>query len=277
MKAFYSQRMRALTVTAAALSCLAGATAPISQAAAPIVTYTASGTFSTPATSGADLFKLAGQPFSISIVASEATVPTTHGGKWAKYTKLKMTGTVQSALLPTPTTLSSSSTSLQLATGNPSYNVLALFAPVYVIKMQINIQATINMPVGTMTKPLIYPFTAPVTLAPTNATVTYSDPKTGNSTALTVATGTLTAIVTGAPTTGNAELTTASTRTIPVHGDSMQPLPSLLAAAGAGDMADLGDAFDLYKPIAGEGIPARFSAAFNPFSKQAPSSLSTTG
>jgi len=43
--------------------------------AAQNVTYTAAGTFSTVIVSGSDTFKLAGQAFSISIVASESAVP----------------------------------------------------------------------------------------------------------------------------------------------------------------------------------------------------------
>jgi hypothetical protein len=42
---------------------------------APNVTYTASGTFSTPATSGLDTLQLAGEPFTISIVANAASPP----------------------------------------------------------------------------------------------------------------------------------------------------------------------------------------------------------
>ena len=63
--------LRTLPTFALALAC-AGAFASTSSAAtapatAPTITYTASGTFVSPAGSGTDNLKLAGEPFSVSI------------------------------------------------------------------------------------------------------------------------------------------------------------------------------------------------------------------
>jgi hypothetical protein len=44
---------------------------------APNVTYIATGTFSSPAVSGEDTLKLAGEPFTIDIIANAASVPHT--------------------------------------------------------------------------------------------------------------------------------------------------------------------------------------------------------
>src|SRR6516164_11529325 len=86
----------ALFSVAASFALFAQATA----ATAPNVTYSATGTFSATPVSGQDVFKLAGNPFTITIVANAATVPTSHGAKWAKYTNLTMSGAVTSGLFP---------------------------------------------------------------------------------------------------------------------------------------------------------------------------------
>ena len=165
---------------------------------APNVTYVASGTFATPATKGTDLFQLAGHAFSISVVANASTPPTTHGAQWAQYTKLKLVGTVSCGLESSPIAISSSMASIELATGNPSYDVFALFAPINVIGIQINVVATVQMPKGTLVNALIHPFTS-TSLAPADSVV-YSDPTSGTSTTLTIARGTLVATIPGSPT-----------------------------------------------------------------------------
>jgi len=180
-----------LTVATAAIACFAAGGTAI--AAAPNVIYTATGTFATPAVSGNDLFKLAGQPFTIQVVANAATVPTSSGQQWARYTKLTMQGTVQSGLLPTPIAIASNMTSLQLATGNPSYDLIVIFAPIKVIGIQLQITATIQLPKGTLKNGLIHPFTATAQLNPTNTTVIYSDGT--NATTLTAQSGTIDALL----------------------------------------------------------------------------------
>src|ERR1700685_4410543 len=134
------RKTQAIDIAVVAIFCLAASEALVaaSPAVAPNVTYTASGIFGNPI-SGADVFKLAGEPFSISVVANAAPVSTKHGAQWAQYTELKMTGTVTTGLEPTPFVLSSGDTSIELATGNPSYDVFELFAPVTVVGIQINI------------------------------------------------------------------------------------------------------------------------------------------
>ena len=75
--------------------------------------------------------------------------------------------------------------------GNPSYDVFALFSPITVLGKPIYITTVLQMPTGTLTTPLIKPFTAPVTLSPSSGTVTYTDPSTGDATTLTIASGSL--------------------------------------------------------------------------------------
>jgi len=254
---------------AAALSGLSAsdgtAAATASGTTAPSVTYTASGTFASPAVSGQDLFKLAGQPFSISVVASESLKAVNNGKTWAQYTKLHMSGTVLSGLLPTPMGLSSSSASIELATGNPAYNVVAMFAPVKVVSLTVTFTAIMDLPPGTMTNDHILPFKS-VTLTPSNATVVYSDGT--NSTKLGL-NGTLTATASGAPVTG-LKLFSEGAKVVSAHADGSQtvrpvhasPLyPALESDAVTLQLyaAGVSEASQLHVQVAGQDAPVLYA------------------
>jgi uncharacterized protein (TIGR03437 family) len=235
------RKTQALSIAAAALVCLAAAEKKLAAAnpdTAPNVTYTATGTFSITPVSGADLFKLAGEPFSIKIVVNAALAPTSHGPSWAKYTKLRMTGTVGSGLEPTPVTISSGQTSIELATGNPSYDLFEMFAPVNVVGVQINVTAAIQMPFGTISKPQIHPFAA-VTLG-TQDTVVYTDPATGASTTLSIASGTLQGTIPGGGTVAPLQLHTEGAQVITSHANGTQSVRSVGA-----EPIDLGASSDV--------------------------------
>jgi len=110
-----------------------------------------------------------------------------------------MTGSISTGLEPTPYLIESKYTSIELATGNPSYNLFSMFAQVSVVSTPIDILATVQMPPGTLTKPLVHPFAAitlgpcqqPVPPGPCVDTVVYTDPSTGATTTLGIASGTL--------------------------------------------------------------------------------------
>ena len=267
-------KMLSLTIIAAAL-----ATTALSAATAPNVTYSASGTFAATPTSGSDLFKLAGQPFSITVVASEATPAAKHGPTWAQYTKLKLTGTVQSGLLPTPTSISSNGTGIELALGNPKYDVFAIGSGITVIGMQIQVTATIEMPTGTITNDKISPFAKTVTLTPANATFIY---KNGTSSTTLGITGTLKATAPGA-----AKVTTGTTgvmlhavgvQSLTRHADSSLSVRSIGLApveTGTGATEDMvalqfyasgvSGASDVHVQIAGEEVPVLYAGPSNHF------------
>ncbi len=194
-----SWQLRKIWVIAvvAAIACLAVSGLVVATAATtlPNVTYTATGVFASPPISGKDVFQLQGQPFDISVVGNMATVPKTHGAHWGIYGPLKMTGTVQSHLLPTPVAISNNLTNIALATGNPDYDMFQLGSPINVAGISIRITAVITMPKGTITRAVIQPFTAPVTLSPANATLSYSDGT--DTTVLGIASGTLNAVTGG--------------------------------------------------------------------------------
>jgi len=187
-------KMRFIATATAVIVCVGAADRMAAQrpsAGAKNVFYTASGTFASPAVSGFDLLELAGQQFSLTLVALSSLTPSTHGATWAKYTGLTMSGTACSAQLPgTPLPIQSQNAALELATGNPAYDVLSLFCPVYVglIGEEIYLTSTIQLPKGTLSSALIRPFTAPVALTSTTD-ITYSNHI--NSTVLAVQSGTV--------------------------------------------------------------------------------------
>jgi hypothetical protein len=191
---YFAKKMQAAAFAAVVTVCGAGVGQGHAQSASstPSVTYTASGRFSTTVASGTDIFKLAGEPFNISLVVSEATKPHTHGKGYATYTGLSAKGTVTTALIPqSPFTLSSTHAFMALALGNPKYDVIELVIPVTVIKEKVTITAKIIAPHGSFTKWSIAPFNAPIRLTSSNATITYTN-GTG-STTLSAASGSVTA------------------------------------------------------------------------------------
>jgi hypothetical protein len=181
--------VRIFTITMALAGCLGAATAPI-------ITYTASGTFATVATSGADALKLAGEPFNVSIAVSSSTPPYKYGANWAAYHQLKLTGTVHSGLLgSSPISIASNEASIIQAVNPGKDDQFTMEAPVKVVGVNLTITALIVMPLGTIKNQLLHPFSSTITLTPAIASMSYSDGT--NTTVLAIQTGTLSATIPG--------------------------------------------------------------------------------
>jgi len=192
-------------------------------AAAPIITYTASGTFASTPTSGADTLKLAGEPFSVTISVSASTAPFKNGSNWAAYDKLKLTGSVHSGLVgPTPVTIASGEASIIQAINPTVDDQFTMEAPVKVVGINLTIKAVVAMPLGTITKPLLHPF-ALVNLTATDSSVSYSDGT--NTTVLAIQSGTLTATIPAAAAVTQAALDSNETQPAaqPVDAEPVRP------------------------------------------------------
>ncbi|MGA2588455.1 MAG: hypothetical protein ABSH32_00940 [Bryobacteraceae bacterium] len=302
--------------TAAALIACFGASARLA-AQSPATTkavnvfYTAAGTFASTPVSGLDKLEMAGTPFTITVWALTSTVPKQHGAHAAQYTNLKMQGTVSPCFLGCiPITIQSEYASIELATGNSEYDEVSVFVPVSVNGIQINISTSIQMPKGTLTTPLIRPFTAPVTLSSTTD-VTYMDPAPPYgpaSTTLAIGSGTLSTCVSGqtgcpppgaGPKQGAASsapvvLHAGSARAVTAHGDGTTSVRSISGASvdlgSSTDMVMLEfyasgvrDASDVRVQIAGHDVPVRYTGASGYFpgldevTVQVPRSLAGTG
>jgi|SRR5580658_268912 hypothetical protein len=240
-------------------------------ATAPMVTYTASGTFASPATSGADTLKLAGEPFSVSISASAASEPFEHGSNWGAYDKLKLTGSVHSGLLgTTPVNIASSEATIIQAIDPGQYDTFTMEAPVQVVGISLTIKAVIVLPLGTIANPYLHPFSA-IALAPGNSTVTYSD--SSASTVLAIQTGGLTATIpSGDPRASAVVLHSGGAEAVTTHADGTASVRSIGAAPvdlGASTDAvalkfyayGVSGASEVHVQMGGEEVPLLYAAA----------------
>jgi uncharacterized protein (TIGR03437 family) len=308
-------KMQYIATVAALVVCFSASNRLAAQSPATTkavnVFYTASGTFAGTPVNGEDKLEMAGTPFSLTTWALTTTVPKQHGAHAAQYTNLKMQGTVAPCLIGcAPITIQSEYASIELSTGNSSYDEISLFVPVSVDGIQINISTTVQLPKGTLTTPLIHPFTAPVTLSSTTD-VTYADPVPPYgpaSTTLAIESGTLSTCVsgqTGCPPPGAAPKQSAASsapvvlhaggaRAVTAHGDgttSVRPISG--AAIDLGSSSDVvtlefyasgvRDASDVRVQIAGHDVPVRYTGASGRFpgldevTVQVPHSLAGTG
>ena len=135
--------------------------------ASPNVVYTATGVFASPQISGGDFAGLAGEPFSITVVANESLVPTSTGNGWARYTGLTMSATVSSSEQQPPLTFQNHHAQLELAVGNPGYDEILVSSPIlpYDVGNWLRFRAEVQLPKGTLTGDRILPFTVPYTFS----------------------------------------------------------------------------------------------------------------
>lgn len=196
-------------------------------ATAPNVTYAAFGTFATLQISGADTFCLRGQPFSITIVANEGLKPTRHSKTSAQYTNLSIQGAVQSCLDSQVVPISSGAASIALKAGGAGDpDEFKISFPLFMLGAQLTISAQATMPAGTLATTAFRPFTGPVALTISDASVTYAEMT--YSTTLGVANGNLNAAVATPPPPGLAVLYTFTGR----KGDGANPYAGLVIGSG---------------------------------------------
>jgi hypothetical protein len=193
-KMLHIQRIPSVCIASAVLCCFASAI----RGAAPNVTYVASGTFATPAVSGEDTFKFAGEPFTLTFVVNEATKPIRHSETMAEYSNIPVKVTVTTGTNGA-TYMVNATARLSLVVGAPGKpDRFAVRFPLNFGGLPLMITAKARMPAGTISRPAIKPFTAPITLTPKDGMAIYacpdcSAPWTGHSTTLATAGGTLTA------------------------------------------------------------------------------------
>jgi hypothetical protein len=236
----------------------------------PNVVYTASGTFNG-VVSGTDPFQLNNYPFTITIYANEAKFATKYGQQWAEYTGLKMQGSITSGILGgNAIALQNQTTGIILAVGNPNADIFVLGTGVLINKtLQVGISAKIAAPKGTITNDHVLPFTAPVTLDPSNATATYTF--SGTSTTLGLS-GTLTGVVMGTATVTKLQLHSAGARVITSHADGTQTMRSLSSAPVAPTATSdkvmlrfyasgVRSASDVHVQVAGQELPLVYAGA----------------
>jgi hypothetical protein len=193
------------------------------------------------------------------VVANAAAVPEQHGQQWAEYGPLKLTGTAYTHLESMPFPIASSAAAVTLEAGEPSVDLFLLSAPVRVITITLTISAEISMPKGTLLNAHVHPLTAPVTLTPTNATVTYSNGFVSTTLGIN---GFLTTSVTEVPSAAMAQagvrIETVRAQVITAHADGTQSVRPLEASPI--DLESPGDKVVLQFFAAGVSGPAEVHA-----------------
>jgi len=255
MFALDGRRTLWVTMAAAAISCLAasGRLAAANPEKGEEITFTGSGTFAATPVSGNDLFMLAGQQFTVSIVGNSARKPILQGNG-ALFEHLRMTGTIYSDLIyacgggPAPCPISVSSSNATIAQrGEADGDLFQVQFPVKVQGIALTGSAYFLLPAGTLTTAVLRPFSS-VALGPASGTVTYSNASAA--TVLAVESGTLVGTAPGANITYTASGTFAPA---PVSGQDMAHIagqPFTVSIVGNSLLAPvLEDGWETFQPL----------------------------
>jgi hypothetical protein len=153
-------KMRSIAIAAAVISGFAASQNLVaaSSCTGSTVAYVAAGQFGAKVISGPDKFKLAGEPFSITISACESKTPSQTGPDWAAYSPLYMTGTVTSGLTGQPTAISAQRMTATLVVPPSGGDAIQLSGPVPLEGGVFNVHATLGLPAGTLASTSIAPF-----------------------------------------------------------------------------------------------------------------------
>jgi hypothetical protein len=174
-------KMRSIAIAAAVISGLA-ASENLVAACATSVTYQAKGSFGAKVIQGADGFKLAGEPFTITLYACEGKAPSQTGKYDSVYTGIALTGTVKSALSTTPFTIKATPVTFILDEPPTGPDLVEMSGNVSVKGSLVYIHGSIALPAGTLTSTAIGPFPS-VTIVTAKSAFSYSSPSWQKSTA----------------------------------------------------------------------------------------------
>jgi hypothetical protein len=142
----------------------------------PVVTYGASGGFGPNVIKGSDAFKLAGEPFSITLYVCESKQPGPRSGPdYSVYSGIEFTGTVNSSLITTPYTIKPTAVTFVLVDPATGDDLVQVEGNLTVFGSLIFIHASIALPPGTLTSTAIAPF-AGVAIVTADSAFTYSYP-----------------------------------------------------------------------------------------------------
>ena len=169
-------KMRSVATVAVLVSGFAASQNLVAATCATPIDYQLSGHFGTNVVKGPDGFKLAGEPFSISLYACEGKAPSAHKGQYEDiYTGIALTGTVKSADQSTPFTIKSTPVTFVLDAPPTGNDEIQLSGNLNVYGTLIAIHGTISLPPGTLASPAIGPFpSASVITAKSSFTYSFS-------------------------------------------------------------------------------------------------------
>jgi uncharacterized protein (TIGR03437 family) len=168
-------KMGSIAIAAAIISGLAAPENSFATCSSPIVTYQATGRFGANPISGRDVFKLAGQPFTIYLYACESLQPSQTGSDYAVYSGVELRGVVKSGLIQAPYTIRPAAMTFVLVQPPSGPDLIQLDGNLTVFGSLIFIRGSIAVPAGTLTSTSIAPFTK-VSIVTTNSGFSYAYP-----------------------------------------------------------------------------------------------------
>jgi len=166
-------KMRSVAIAAAMISGFAASENLVASCTTQTVTYEASGWFGSNVIKGQDIFRLAGQPFTIYLSACEGQTPSQTGPDDAIYSGIKLTGTVKSGLIFTPYTIRPSAMTFVLVQPPTGPDLVQMQGNLTVFGTLIYIHGSIALPAGTLTSTSIAPFPS-VSIVTANSFLSYS-------------------------------------------------------------------------------------------------------
>ena len=170
--------MRTMAVAAAVISGFAVSECQAAKTACtvPVVTYGASGGFGPNVIKGDDSFKLAGEPFSITLYVCESKQPGPRSGPdYSVYSGIEFTGTVNSSLITTPYSIKPTAVTFVLVDPATGDDLVEVEGNLTVFGSLIFIHASIALPPGTLASTAIAPFTG-VAIDTADSAFSYSYP-----------------------------------------------------------------------------------------------------
>jgi len=178
-------KIRSIAIAAAVISGFGVSENLLASSCAIPVTYQASGTFGSNVIKGMDGFKLAGQPFSITLYACEGKAPSQKGPNYDVYAAIALTGTVKSSLITTPYTIRATPMTFILVDPLAGPDLVEVEGNLTVFGSLLFIHGSIALPAGTLANASIAPFSK-VSIVTANSGFTYSYPSWHKSTAYAV-------------------------------------------------------------------------------------------
>lgn len=178
-------KLRSIAIAAAVISGLAASENLVAATCATSVTYQASGHFGANVVQGPDGFKLAGEPFSITMYACEGKAPSQKGKYDSVYAGIALTGKVKSADITNWYTIKATPMTFILDEPATGPDFVEMEGNLTVFGSLVAIHGSLALPAGTLTSTSIGPFPS-VAVVTAKSAFSYSYPSWQKSTAYSV-------------------------------------------------------------------------------------------
>ena len=268
-------KMRSIATAAAAIFGVAVSASTASGCTGTVIAYQASGEFGANVVSGADILKLASQPFSITLYACSSEVPKTTGSYYAAYSPIQLSGQLKSQLETTPFTIPPETyISMLLVTPSSPVDSVQLKGSVDVYGTEVTVTASVALPLGTLTSVNPIATFPSTTIVTSKSYFTYADSK-GSTTLSVIGTASGTSKTQGGAK-ADALLHSGDVQVITVHADGTQSVRPLQAAPV--DLRALSDkvmlrlyasgvrdAAEVRVQVGGQEAPVRYAGASGHF------------